>query len=177
MFQSLRTNSPFYILTNNGIPHLDVGIVTAVSGPYIKFPAIPQGIGQQTEYVVDVAVQVNGQTQKFQKLPANKEIADFGEGFGNLIVSMSKDAINNEIATLKAKSVDHINRIEEEKQKILAYDTIYEQINPEYAEKQKQDAEIASLKNQVAAIVNTNTNLEQMISQLLAEIKGTSSKS
>lgn len=84
---------------------------------------------------------------------------------------MSRDAMNNEISTLKNKSEDHIKRVEEEKQKIIAYEAILQQLNPEYAEKQKQEAEIMNLKNQVAAMAQTNANLEQMMTQLLSEIK------
>lgn len=171
MFQSLRTNQQFYILTKGTTPRLDVGVVTAVTSPQMKFPAMPQGLGSQPEYVVDVTVTVNGATQQYQRLPANKEIADFGDGYGNIVVSMSRDAMNNEIATLRNRSEDHIKRVEEEKQKIIAYEAILQQLNPEYAEKQKQEAEIINLKNQVAAMAQTNANLEQMMSQLLSQFK------
>lgn len=177
MFQSLRTNQPFYILTKGINPRLDIGMVTSVSAPQMKFPTMPQGLGSQPEYVVDVTVTVNGATQQYQRLPSNKEIADFGDSFGNIVVSMSRDAMNNELATLKTKSEDHIKRVDEERQKIIAYESILQQLNPEYAEKQKQDAEIAHLKNQVAAMAQTNANLEQMMSQLLAEFKGGKSES
>ena len=173
MFQSLRTNQQFYILTKGANPRLDIGTVTSVTAPQIKFQSIPQGLGTQPEYVVDVTVLVNGATQQYQRLPANKEIADFGDGYGNIVVSMNRDAMNNEIATLRNRSEDHIRRVEEEKQKIIAYESILQQLNTEYAEKQKQEAEIMNLKNQVAAIAQTNTNLEQMMSQLLSELKGT----
>lgn len=172
MFQSLRTNQQFYILTKGTNPRLDIGMVTSVTAPQVKFPTIPQGLGSQPEYVVDVVVSVNGNTQQFQRLPANKEIADFGDGYGNIVVSMSRDAMNNELTTLKNRSEEHIKRVDEEKQKIIAYESILQQLNPEYAEKQKQDAEIANLKNQVAAMAQTNANLENMMSQLLAKFKG-----
>lgn len=172
MFQSLRTNQHFYILTKGPSPRLDIGVVTAVTAPQMKFQAIPQGLGQQPEYVVDVTVTVNGATQQYQRLPANKEIADFGDGYGNIVVSMSRDAMNNEIATLRNRSEDHIKRVDEERSKILAYESILQQLNPEYAEKQKQEAEIVNLKNQVAAMAQSNANLEQMMTQLLSELKG-----
>lgn len=165
MFQSLRINQQFYILTKGVSPRLDVGVVTAVTAPQMKFQAMPQGLGTQPEYVVDVTVTVNGATQQYQRLPANKEIADFGDGYGNIVVSMSRDAMNNEIATLRNRSEDHIKRVDEEKQKIIAYEAILQQLNPEYAEKQRQEAEVMSLKNQVS-------NLEQMMSQLLSELRG-----
>ena len=173
MFQSLRVNQQFYILTKGPQPRLDIGTVTSVSAPQMKFPSLPQGLGAQPEYIVDVTVQVNGATQQYQKLPANKGIADFGDGFGNIIVSTSRDAMNSELATLKNKSEEHIRRVDEEKQKILMYESILQQLNPEYAEKQKQEAEIANLKSQVSAMAQSNANLEKMMSQLLAEIKQT----
>lgn len=177
MFQSLRNNQQFYILTKGITPRLDVGLVTAVTAPQMKFPTVPQGLGSQPEYVVDVTVTVNGAPQQYQRLPANKEIADFGDGFGNIVVATSRDAMNNEIATLKNRSEDHIKRVDEEKQKIMAYESILQQLNPEYAEKQKQEAEIMSLKNQVAAMAQSNANLEQMMTQLLSELKGDTKKS
>lgn len=176
MFQSLRVNQQFYILTKGPNPRLDIGTVTSVTTPQVKFPTIPQGLGSQPEYIVDVVVSVNGTTQTFQRLPANKEIADFGDGYGNIVVSTSRDAMNNEIVTLKNRSDEHIKRVDEEKQKIIIYESILQQLNPEYAEKQKQDAEIASLKNQMATMVKTNANLESMMQKILEEFKGTTKK-
>ena len=176
MFQSLRVNQQFYILTKGSNPRLDIGTVTSVTTPQVKFPTIPQGLGSQPEYVVDVVVSVNGTAQTFQRLPANKEIADFGDGYGNIVVSTSRDAMNNEIVTLKNRSDEHIKRVDEEKQKIIIYESILQQLNPEYAEKQKQDAEIASLKNQMATMAKTNANLESMMQKKLEEFKGTTKK-
>lgn len=171
MFQSLRNNQNFYILTKGVQPRLDIGTVTSVSVPQLKFSSIPQGLGAQPEYVVDVSVSVNGSQQQFQRLPANKEIADFGDGFGNIVVSTSKEAMNNELSILKMASEDHIKRVDEERQKVLAYEAILQQLNPEYAEKQKQEAEIVQLKNQIQAITQTNSNLEKMMSELLSKLK------
>lgn len=171
MFQSLRNNQNFYILTKGVQPRLDIGTVTSVSVPQLKFSSIPQGLGTQPEYVVDISVLVNGSQQQFQRLPANKEIADFGDGFGNIVVSTSKEAMNNELSILKMASEDHIKRVDEERQKVLAYEAILQQLNPEYAEKQKQEAEIVQLKNQIQAITQTNSNLEKMMSELLSKLK------
>lgn len=168
MFQSLRVNQQFFILYKDANPHVEIGAVTSVSTPTIKYPNPIPNIGTQPEYVVDVVVNVNGATQTFQKLPANKEIADFG--VGNMVVSSNRDAMNAEIATLKNRSEDHLRRVDEERAKIVAYDAILQQLNPEYAEKQKQEQEIASLKNQVSQMAQTNANLEKMMQQLMAKL-------
>ena len=138
--------------------------------PTIKYPQIASNLGTQPEYVVDVVVNVNGASQTFQKLPANKEIADFGTG--NMVVTSNRDAMNAEIATLKNRSEDHLRRIDEEKAKIIAYDAILQQLNPEYAEKQRQEQEIVTLKNQVAQMAQSNANMEAMMQQLLSRLDG-----
>lgn len=168
MFRSLRTNQQFYILTKGSNPRLDIGLVTSVSQPVVKFQPMPQ-LGAPTEYVVDINVSLNGAQQTFQKLPADKEIADFGEGFGNIVVTANRDAMNAEIASLKNKSEEHLKRVDEEQQKIVAYETILQQLNPEYAEKQRQEQEISSLKNQVAQMASGYTRMESLLEQLLAK--------
>lgn len=171
MFRSLRVNQQFYVLTKGANPRLDIGMVSSVSQPVMKFQPVPQ-LGAPTEYVVDVNITLNGAQQTFQKLPADKEIADFGEGFGNIVVTANRDAMNAEIASLKNKSEEHLKRVDEERQKIVAYDAILQQLNPEYAEKQRQEQEIATLKNQVASMAQTNANLEQMVSKLMEKLDG-----
>lgn len=173
MFRSLRQNQQFYILTKGANPRLDIGMVSSVSQPMMKFQPVPQ-LGAPNEYIVDVNVSINGAQQTFQKLPADKEVADFGEGFGNIVVTANRDAMNAEIASLKNKSEDHLKRVEEEQQKIVAYDAILQQLNPEYAEKQRQEAEISTLKNQVSQMAQSYSNLESMISKLLEKSDGES---
>nr|DAG88956.1 MAG TPA: hypothetical protein [Crassvirales sp.] len=50
------------------------------------------------EMIIDVTADVNGTSTNFQKLPANGEIADFGN---DIVISCNKDAMNNEIAAMK----------------------------------------------------------------------------
>ena len=171
MFRSLRTNQQFYILTKGANPRLDIGMVTSVSQPVVKFQPMPQ-IGAPTEYVVDINVSLNGAQQTFQKLPADKEIADFGEGFGNIVVTANRDAMNAEIASLKNKSEEHLKRVDEERGKIVAYDAILQQLNPEYAEKQKQEQKILNLENQMAQMANGYSRMESLLEQLLAKSDG-----
>lgn len=176
MFRSLRTNQQFYILTKGASPRLDIATVTNVSAPVVKFQQVPIP-GTQPEYVVDVTVNLNGAPQSFQRLPADKDIADFGEGFGNIVVADSRDAMNAEIQTLKKASENHIAKVSEEEAKIVAYEGILQQLNPEYAEKQAQELKIQNLENQIKQMATSNANLESMMSKLLAKFDEGESKS
>lgn len=174
MFQSARVNQPIYILYKESVPRLEIGTITQVTQPVYKFPTAPQ-FGQMQEQVVDVYANVGGAQRQFQQLPANKESADFGTG--NLFVTINRDAMNAEIGSLKNESVGIINRYDEEKQKIIKYDEIIMQLNPEYAEKQRQEQEIATLKNQMASMAQTNDELRNMMVRLMDKLDGDGNKS
>ncbi len=167
MFQSARINQTIYILYKENVPRMEIGSITQVTQPVYKFPAATQ-FGQMQEQVVDIYASVGGAQRQFQQLPANNDSADFGTG--NVFVTINRDAMNAEISNLKNESAGIINRYDEEKQKIVKYDEILMQINPEFAEKQRQEQEIANLKNQVAKLAQTNSNLENMMSRLMEKL-------
>lgn len=174
MFQSARVNQTIYILYKETVPRLEIGSITQVTQPMVKFPTVPQ-YGQPQEHVVDVFANVGGAQRQFQQLPANKESADFGTG--NVFVTVNRDAMNAEIGNLKNESVSIINRVDEERQKIVKYDEILMQLNPEFAEKQRQEQELATLKSQMAQMSQSYANMESMIAQLLAKSDADPNKS
>lgn len=149
MFQTLRVNSPIYILHKEGTPYVEQGTVVSVSNPMPKFP-MPnmQPFGTQAEMVVDVVANVNGQQQTFQKLPANKDVED--SLLHKIVISTNRDAMNAEVGALKQRSIDHINSVDYHQSVILGCDKILETLNPEFAEKQRRDKEMDDLRGQVA---------------------------
>ncbi|MDE5986836.1 MAG: DUF3450 domain-containing protein [Prevotella sp.] len=173
MFSSSRVNQTIYILYKESVPRIEIGSITQVTQPVSKYPmGVPYGTMQ--EQVVDVYANVGGSQRQFQQLPADKESADFKTG--NVFVTISRDAMNAEISNLKNESVSIINRVDEERQKIVKYDEILMQLNPEFAEKQRQEQEIANLKNQVAQLAQTNSNLENMMARLMEKLDGDGTK-
>ena len=175
MFQSARVNQPIYILYKESVPRIEIGTITQVTQPVYKFPtAAPYG--QMQEQVVDVFANVGGAQRQFQQLPANKESANYVSN-GNVFVTVSRDAMNAEIATLKNEAVGIINRVDEERQKIVKYDEILVQLNPEYAENQRREQEIATMKNQMATMASDNAELKNMMAQVLAKLDADGNKS
>lgn len=175
MFQSARVNQPIYILYKDSVPRIEIGTITQVTQPVYKFPtAAPYG--QMQEQVVDVFANVGGAQRQFQQLPANKESANYISN-GNVFVTVSRDAMNAEIATLKNEAVGIINRVDEERQKIVKYDEILMQLNPEYAENQRREQEMASMKQRMEIMASDNAELKSMVAQLLAKLDADSNKS
>ena len=174
MFQNLRENQQIYVLTKNPNPCLDMGTVVKIQGPMPKFQTNPTMM-PQTEYVLDIVVSVNGINRTFQQLPVNKDSAEYVNE--QTIIAVSRDAMNAELNSLKNESVAAIQRGRDEESKLPVWDKLILQLNPEVAEKQRQEQEINTLKNQMSTMANDNAELKSMVAKLLAKLDDDGSKS
>ena len=144
-FQNLRNNHQIYILHKDAVPTLEIGKVTNVSVPVPKYG----NTSMYNDLVLDITVDIDGKSTNFQKLPANGEIADFGN---SIVVACNKNAMNSEILSTKQKSLDIINSIEDHKSIVEGCDKILQILNPEIAEKQKQELENKALREEIASL-------------------------
>ena len=156
MFQNLRSGNQVFILHKDGHPSMEIGSIVSVSMPMPKYQ-VPPVFGQAQEMVVDLVVKVNNIDTTYQKLPATADIADFG--VSGVVISTSRDAMNAEVMSLKNKSIDAINSVDFHKGVIEGCDVILAGLNPEFAERQQQQAEINDLKAQMAELIKINKDL------------------
>ena len=169
MFQNLRENQQIYVLTKNPNPSIDIANVVRIQGPVPKFQTAPNMI-PQTEYVLDVTVNINGMTRTFQQLPVNKDSAEYVND--QTIVAMTRDAMNAELTALKNESLSAIQRGRDEEARLPIWDKLILQLNPEVAEKQRQEQEITSLKSQIATMASDNAELKSMMAKILERFEG-----
>lgn len=156
-FQNLRNNHQIYILHKDAIPSLEIGKIINISVPVPKY-------GNNSMYndlVLDITADVEGRATNFQKLPANSEIADFGN---NVVVATSKDAMNSEVMSMKQRSLDILNSIEQHQSIIKGCDEILKILNPEIVEKQRQEEENKALREEI-------NSLKEMFSEFLNQFK------
>lgn len=165
MFQNLRTNSQIYILHKDAKPYVEAGTISGVTAPKPRYPSAMPPIGQlpQMDMVVDVTASVNGQPTTFQNLPAGAEIADFGQN-GNIVISCTRDAMNAEISSMRQRSLDIVNSEDYHRGVIAGCDEMLKALNPEFAEKQRQEQEISELKRQMSELLEMNRSLMQKLS-------------
>lgn len=156
MFQNLRSGNQVFILHKDGHPSMEIGSIVSVSMPMPKYQ-VPPVFGQAQEMVVDLVVKVNNVDTTYQKLPATADIADFG--VSGVVISTSRDAMNAEVMSLKNKSIDAINSVDFHKGVIEGCDVVLAGLNPEFAERQQQQAEINDLKAQMAELIKINKDL------------------
>lgn len=156
-FQNLRNNHQIYILHKDTMPTLEIGKITNVSVPIPKYG----NTSMYTDLILDITADVDGRSTNFQKLPANSEIADFGN---NIVVAVSKEAMNSEVLSMKQRSLDILNSIEQHQSIIQGCDEILHILNPEIAEKQRQEQENKALREEI-------NSLKEMFSEFMNKFK------
>ena len=162
MFQSVRPNSPIYVLHKGDNPRLETGYVVNQPIPKPKYQ-MPRTFGQPQEMIVDLVVKLNDTSINLNAIPANLDIADSYSNGENIVISDSREAMNSEIISLKQKSVDLLNSVNYHQSLIEQYDKLLSDFNPEVAEKQAQQQEIAQLRNQMNEM---SKNMALLIEQL-----------
>ena len=156
-FQNLRNNHQIYILHKDNTPTLEIGKITHVSVPVPKYGTN----SMYNDLVLDITAEIEGKATNFQKLPANSDIADF---CNNIVVAVSKDAMNSEVTSMKQRSVDILNSLEQHRSIINGCDEILQVLNPEIAEKQRQEQENKALREEI-------NSLKEMFSEFMNQFK------
>lgn len=169
MFQSLRQNSPIYIFHKGSNPLLEVGTVTNVPIPRAKYPSVPN-FGQPQEMIIDLTVKVGDRVVNYSGLPATAEIADSSLNGDNVVVSDNRSAMNAEIFSYKQRSIDIINSVDQHKGIISGCDAILNDLNPEYAQKQQQDAKLTSLEEQMNTMAKNMQTLMESNKKLVEQL-------
>ena len=96
--------------------------------------------------ILDLTVKVGDRVVNYTGLPATAEIADSSLNGDSVVVSDNRSAMNAEIFSYKQRSIDIINSVDQHKNIITGCDAILNDLNPEYAQKQQQDAKLTSLE-------------------------------
>ena len=169
MFSALRQGSSFFILDKTNVPKLKIGSVVSVSQPMPKYnnTYIP---GQNyTETVVDVVVKVKDEEMKFEKLPSNLSIANFGQN--GIVVSESKDAMNGEIESMLRNSVNIIESVPYHKEVKISCEEMLNELNPQLAKEKEQEEKIAKLESKVGGMESILLDIHQKLNSALGSKK------
>lgn len=152
-FQNLRVNSEFFILHKDNTPYIEVGSVSGVSTPVAEFIQQPLPYGQPPRMVVDVTIKVGEQTVTFQKIPAMADIADANfPGGGNMVISGSRESMNAEVAAMRNRSSEILGSIDHHRSVMASCDKMLQVLNPEFAERQRQEEENKALRQELSEL-------------------------
>jgi precorrin-6B methylase 1 len=170
MFQSLRPNSQVFVLHKGDPLTAEVGFVSTVSIPRPKYQIPPVLSNPQDNRVVDIAVKLGNNIVNYNNLDAGADVAEAFSNGENIVITTSKEAMNSELMSLRQKSIDIVESVEAHKKLITDYDKIISDLNPEFAEKEKQKNEITALKEQVAKMTTSMETLMQANQALIEKL-------
>ena len=166
MFSALRQGSSFFILDKTNVPKLKIGSVVSVSQPMPKYNNTYVPGHNYTETVVDVVVKVNEEELKFEKLPSNLSIANFGQS--GIVVSESKEAMNGEVESMLRNSKNIIESVPYHKDVLIACDEMMKELNPQLAKEKEQEQKIAILENRMGGMESTLQDIHKLLNSALS---------
>ena len=136
MFSALAQGSSVYILDKTSSPKYLIGEVVGVSQPKINFN------GQST---VDLRVNVDNSIQEFSNLLSINSISTYNGG--KVIISETKQGIQNEVESILENSKKIIDNIDVYKQNISDCEEILKQLNPQFAKDKERDDRLFNLES------------------------------
>lgn len=165
-FSNLRPGSSIYILNKEGVPTVSIGTIVSITAPVPRYGQVP-AFGTPQEMTVDLTVKVGDKTGPFPKVKAHVDVDEY-ENNGvktPYVLATNKEAMNAAIQELDRKADEVISSVPYWQQVKGACGDMFRQLNPEYAEKQRQEAEIAELKSQMAM-------QQSQMAELISLLKG-----
>lgn len=169
MFSALRQGSPFYILEKADEQKLKIGSVVSVSQPTPKYNNTFIPNQPYSEMVVDIVVKVGEEEIKFEKLPSNLSIANFGQS--GVVVSESKEAMNTEVEGMLRNSKQVIESIPYHEKVVASCDVMLRELNPSFKKEKEQEEKIGLLEQKMNGMEGTLTDIREMLSLALNKSK------
>ena len=138
MFSALSQGSPVYILDKTSSPKYNIGEVVGVSYPKSN----PYNIGPQN--TVDIKIEIEGEVQEFSSIPSINSIVSYNNG--KIIISETKQGIQNEVESILSNSKQILNNIDNYKKNVQDCEEILKQLNPQFAIDKERDERLSNLE-------------------------------
>ena len=135
MFSALSQGSSIYLLDKTSSPKFLIGEIVGVTQPKFNF----------NQATVDLKVKVEDSVQEFNNLPSINSVVTYNNG--KLLISETKQGIQNEVETILTNSKNVIDNINQYKENIKDCEEILKQLNPQFAKDKERDDRLLNLEN------------------------------
>lgn len=134
MFSALSQGSPIFLLDKTSTLDYKVGEVVGVSSP--KFNSFGN--------TVDLKIKVDDSIQEFNNISSVSNYTSYNNG--KIIISESKQSIQNEIEGILQNRRQILNNIDVYKEEILQCENILKQLSPQFAIDRERDERLSNLE-------------------------------
>lgn len=135
MFSALSQGSPIFLLDKTSTLDYKVGEVVGVSSP--KFNSFGN--------TVDLKIKVDDSIQEFNNISSVSNYTSYNNG--KIIISESKQSIQNEIEGILQNRRQILNNIDVYKEEIIQCENILKQLSPQFAIDRERDERLSNLEN------------------------------
>lgn len=135
MFSAMSQGSNIYLLDKTSSPKFSVGEIVGVTQPKFSF----------NQTTVDLKVKVDDSIQEFNNLPSINSIVSYNNG--KLIISETKQGIQQEVENILSTSQNILNNIDTYKKNVEDCESILKQLNPQFAKDKERDDRLSNLEN------------------------------
>lgn len=163
-FQNLRAGNQLYIIHKEEKAYVEIAQVTEpATAPMPKYKFANQAYNPNAaqEMVVSVKAKLGDMTYEYQQLPPNLDVVDLGN---NTTCACSKDAAMAVLTSFKQMSADALAMHDYHVHVVESCDAAILDLNPEIAERQRQEEENKALRTEVS-------ELKTMVAELLKSLK------
>ena len=175
MLYGLRQGAPLYVLYKSE-PRVETLEVISVSNPLPQFPTYTAGMPMaQPMRIVDIQARRGEETVKFEKVPADVPIADFGPTSG-IVLSENRDAILAEVDALSKSSERALAEEPHHKHVVAECDKIRKALNPALVKEAENTRRLDSMEQRIDGLSNGISSLEGLVSEVRALLKSNSIK-
>lgn len=165
MLSALRPGTPVHILYKNGMRYA-AGTVHQVSAQYpnvnYQQPLVPGA-----NAAVTIAIDIDGRTESFERIPLNSTIAEFPEK--GILISETREGIINEVTATRNSRQAVLQQVPAIEQEVKACDALLLELNPQLKHEQEQAGKIARLEQQLAGMSDQIAALTGMLSKSLGK--------
>ena len=151
MFSALSQGSSIYLLDKTSSPKFLVGEVVGVTQPKFNF----------NQATVDLKVKVDDSVQEFSNLLSINSISTYNGG--KVIISETKQGIQNEIETILTNSKNVVENIDTYKQNIEDCENILKQLNPQFAKDKERDDRLQNLESRFDGVESKLDKIFELI--------------
>ena len=134
MFSALSQGSPIYLLDKTSTLEYKVGEVIGVSTP--RFNSFGN--------TVDLKIKIDDSIQEFNGIPSINSFVSYNNG--KVIISETKQSIQNEIEGILQNRRNIVENIENYKQEIIQCEDILKKLNPQFAIDKERDERLSNLE-------------------------------
>lgn len=170
MLYGLRAGAPLYAFYKLE-PKVEILEVVSVSNPMPQFPTYTAGMPQmQPSRVVDIQARRGDETVKFEKVPADVPIADFGPTSG-IVLSESPDAILAEIDAFQKRNERELEMQSRYRHNVEECPKMRQIVSPSFKKEAETKERLDNLEKRLESLTGGMSSMEGIMTEVRALLK------